>query len=62
MSTRTPNPIAVHLSTPVRDAERLAEAMDCDLILAGGRAYLRPREPEPNLNPNPIQRSPQDAR
>jgi hypothetical protein len=41
--------ISVHPLARVRDAERLAEALGCDLVLAGGRAYLSPREAIPGV-------------
>ncbi len=44
--------IPVNPRTRVREAERLARALGCDLVLDGGRAYLtteedKPQQPQP---------------
>ena len=51
--------IPVNPATRVRDAEQLAQDLGCDLVLDNGRAYLTPREPEPD---QPPPRRPDDGR
>ena len=51
--------IPVNPATRVRDAEQLAQDLGCDLVLDNGRAYLTPRDPEPD---QPPPRRPDDGR
>ena len=51
--------IPVNPATRVRDAERLARDLGCDLVLDNGRAYLKPRDQEPD---QPPPRRPDDGR